>query len=466
VDGGAGADTLLGAGGADLLSGGDDADRLRGGAAVDTLLGGDGNDSLDGQAGDDLIEAGQGRDVASGGSGADTLLGGAGNDTLFGHAGDDLLEGGAGADLLIGGATRGVAMGRDMAAYSGSAVGVAVDLRAGTGAGGDAEGDKLLHIADLRGSVFADTLTGDFSGNRLEGAGGYDVLSGGGGADTLAGGVGSDRLLGGFGRDVVVFEGRLAEYDIGFGADGAFATVSRRDGTESDTLQGIERLRFADATVEAAQPAEERVRFVFAADAPGMKGVLWASDGTPEGTYIVKSFGTSRDWAGVSALTPVKGGGWLFWAREAEGSTQPWLTDGTEAGTRPARPGVPQGLAAAAGRGHTHRRSCVPLQRPYNGNGRRVVGVPRPGRQHLAAGRNRTGRAFLASRQCFAAVAGPRRLQRAGGGWASAALCHRRGLLPDAAADDRARRVRGLWEGGGARRRAGRLRRDRPGAWP
>jgi ELWxxDGT repeat protein len=335
AEGGDGADTLAGATGADLLDGGEAGDRITGGQAGDTLRGGAGNDTLDGQQGDDRIEAGEGRDIASGGSGADTLLGGAGRDTLFGHAGDDLLEGGEGADLLIGGARRDKGWGTDTANYAGSAAGVAVDLAAGTGLGGDAEGDKLLHIAALRGSAFADTLLGDRESNRLEGGAGDDLLRGEAGGDTLLGGAGDDRLVGGRGTDIAVYGGRRADYEITLAQDGSIATVQDREGRDgADTLSGIEQLRFADATVDGAPPAEEALFFLFVAEAPGMGDVLWASDGTGPGTRIVKDFSPGERWWTISDLHALPGGRWLLGAQDPEHGAEPWVTDGTPEGTR------------------------------------------------------------------------------------------------------------------------------------
>ncbi|MGO4843908.1 protease, partial [Rhizobiaceae sp. 2RAB30] len=66
---------------------------------------------------------------------ADRLTGATTANVLDGGNGDDILAGLGGADQLIGGA------GTDTADYSASASGVTVDLDAGTGLGGDAQGD-------------------------------------------------------------------------------------------------------------------------------------------------------------------------------------------------------------------------------------------------------------------------------------------------------------------------------------
>jgi Ca2+-binding RTX toxin-like protein len=78
-----------------------------------------------------------------------------------------------------------------------------VNLAAGTGTGGDADGDKLTSIENLKGSGQADTLIG----NDLD-----NFLTGGGGADHLQGGLGGDTYFV-FGADSVVTENADAGTD-------------------------------------------------------------------------------------------------------------------------------------------------------------------------------------------------------------------------------------------------------------
>ena len=53
-----------------------------------------------------------------------------------------------------------------------------MDLSAGTGQGGDAQGDALSSIENVIGSNFDDVLTGDTSDNVLDGGAGDDALEG------------------------------------------------------------------------------------------------------------------------------------------------------------------------------------------------------------------------------------------------------------------------------------------------
>ena len=78
-------------------------------------------------------------------------------------------------------------------------------LWSGEGLSGEAAGDVLTGIENLRGSAHGDTLVGDGGANELSGGAGADQLWGGEGADTLSGGAGADVLHGQGGADTFVF---------------------------------------------------------------------------------------------------------------------------------------------------------------------------------------------------------------------------------------------------------------------
>jgi len=230
LTGSAFSDTLLGDTDANRFEGGDGDDRIFARAGDDVLVGGAGVDLLNGQAGDDVLE---------GGAGADLLNGQAGDDILDGGAGDDVLEGGAGADILNGQA------GIDKASFANSTAGVVVDLSAGTGRFGDAEGDTLTGIENLEGSAQADSLLGDGGANRFEGGDGDDRIFARAGDDVLVGGGGADILNGQAGDDTASFAGSAAGVVVDLSAG-----TGRFGDAEGDTLTGIENLAgsaFADS---------------------------------------------------------------------------------------------------------------------------------------------------------------------------------------------------------------------------
>ena len=167
------------------------------------------------------------------------LKGGAAADTLDGGAGDDTLVGGAGADSLVGGA------GIDVADYSASATGVTVDLSLATAqSGGDAAGDILAGIENLKGAAAAASrLTGDAGANLLAGGAAADTLDGGAGNDTLVGGAGADSLLGGAGVDT-------ADYSTSAGGvtvDLTLSTAQSGGDAAGDILSGVENVTGAAA---------------------------------------------------------------------------------------------------------------------------------------------------------------------------------------------------------------------------
>jgi len=223
--------------------------------AIENLMGSAFGDSLTGSNFDNKIYGEGGNDTIIGLSGHDFLLGGPGDDILDGGNGSDILRGGPGADVLIGGVNT------DWTQYNTATASVALSLATG-GTGGEAAGDSFSSIENVRGSGFADSLTGDAARNLIMGGGGDDVIDGAGGPDvlhgeagddTLTGGEGGDELWGGPGADVLIGGNGLdwARYDDSPGG----VTVSLVSGTGSggdasgDTLSGIEFLwgsAFAD----------------------------------------------------------------------------------------------------------------------------------------------------------------------------------------------------------------------------
>lgn len=275
ISGNAAVNLLRGLDGDDQLYGDGGNDRLEGGAGNDTLHGGAGRDAMDGGAGNDsyyvdsvsdqVIEAlGGGTDRVytalsnyalgdnveelwltsfgtsrgTGNSLANTIVGTAAANTLLGLAGDDVLDGKDGIDTLIGGAgadeLRG-GSGSDWASYETSTGSVRVNLLVGLGSSGDARGDSLVEIENLRGGAGNDLLTGDDAANRIDGGAGNDALRGGLGDDVITGGTGADRLYGQDGRDTVSYRGSVEAVQV----DLATQTASGGD-AQGDTLSGFE----------------------------------------------------------------------------------------------------------------------------------------------------------------------------------------------------------------------------------
>ena len=202
-------------------------DRLTG---VEVITAGAGDDSLYGSGAEERFAGGAGRDTIDGGNGFDTasydgglpsrgavvdLTAGTATDpwgdadtlrnieNAWGSAlGDDLtgfaiagaytwLRGLAGNDTLRAPAA-GSWVGAD---YAGDPGGITASLATGEVTDGWGGTDTLMLLRLIRGSGFADRISGGAAAESLFGGAGDDTLDGGGGADWLEGGAGDDRYL-------------------------------------------------------------------------------------------------------------------------------------------------------------------------------------------------------------------------------------------------------------------------------
>jgi Ca2+-binding RTX toxin-like protein len=186
-----------------------------GSEGVDVYIGGAGADTLDGRAGDDYLEGKGGADTMLGGDGDDTLVwragdgndtsinGGDNNDTLqvFDSTGGDTIQVVTDGTTIvgIGGGTANVsnvesvtldatAGGIDTLDYTGTTVGVTVNLGTNTATGFStiAAGSSIENVTGGSGN---DNLTGSSANNILIGAAGSDTFNyaAGGGVDTIQG---------------------------------------------------------------------------------------------------------------------------------------------------------------------------------------------------------------------------------------------------------------------------------------
>jgi Ca2+-binding RTX toxin-like protein len=176
---------------------------------------------------------------------AETIIGNsrAVDNTLQGRGGADVLQGGAGNDVLDGGADA------DFASYVANTGRVIVTLglngadgqavEMGTVSAQDvvASTDTLRSIENVRGSVFADSLTGNELGNTLDGQGGADTLVGRGGDDTYLVDNAGDTITenGGQGFDTVRTS---VSFTLTAGADVETLATTSDGGTATLSLLG------------------------------------------------------------------------------------------------------------------------------------------------------------------------------------------------------------------------------------
>ncbi|MDB0007510.1 hypothetical protein N9E27_00370 [Planktomarina temperata] len=232
INGGASADTLIGAATATAINGGDGNDTITGGAGADTIDGGNGNDTISTGAGGGAVGGAAGNDTITGGAGADTITGGAGADTMSGgEAGDtyvvntgEVISG----ESIVEAAT---ATGTDTVRIDST-----TDLTAMTAASFDnieaitfngdfsatatsaqLTGETLVVNGDGAGNADVLTInvgigeTGVFTGLTvanaglvaIEGATGGETITAAAAGGTIDAGTGNDTITGGAGTDVI-----------------------------------------------------------------------------------------------------------------------------------------------------------------------------------------------------------------------------------------------------------------------
>jgi Ca2+-binding RTX toxin-like protein len=153
-------------------------------------------------------------------------------------------------------------------------------------------------------STPGETHTGSTGTDQLTGTAGNDTLDGGDGNDVLHGGAGNDVLIGGTGRDTASYDGKAADYKITHDADGWHVADQRSGGTDgTDTLQGVERVTFADTTValDTDGAAGQAYRFYRAAfdrtpDLPGLGFWIGAMDKGSSVQDLAAGFSTSKEF--------------------------------------------------------------------------------------------------------------------------------------------------------------------------
>lgn len=163
------------------------------------------------------------------------------NDVMFGEAPVAIAQGAHSGDIGIGGMN-------NASFFQGSAA-------AGDGYAFQGEIGELLIYNNALNATQLDDLQNYLILQRIKNFGGNDVLSGGAGNDTITGGGGYDTIDGGDGLDTAVYGGKVSDYAIVKLDENTYRVSDKRatnyDG--SDTLIGIESLRFSDGTITLKQ---------------------------------------------------------------------------------------------------------------------------------------------------------------------------------------------------------------------
>jgi Ca2+-binding RTX toxin-like protein len=192
------------------------------------FTGGLGNDYLGGGPQDDFLDGGLGDDDVFGGDGADIIRLGAGNNSADGDLGTDTID------------------------YSGSPVGLTINLTTGIVLNGLGGTDTLSNIENAIGTGGNDVMIG---------TAGTNVLMSDGGNDSLFGGLGSDVLVGGAGEDLY-FVDTFTDVAVESPAEGGFDWVIST-ATSFTLLPNIEYLWLVEGSAAVFGNGNDDDNFIY-----------------------------------------------------------------------------------------------------------------------------------------------------------------------------------------------------------
>ncbi|HEY8381935.1 MAG TPA: hypothetical protein VIL09_07290 [Microvirga sp.] len=307
---------------------------LDGGGGADTLIGGYGNDTYYVNSIDDVVIesgtystdgvvttlgkyalgsgierlefAGTGNFFGQGNESTNTIIGGSGDDTLVGGGGWDQLIGGDGDDLyLVDGDARIVEVDGD-----------GIDTFEYTGFNYDsAPLAENVENAIYKGSNYVELIGNDLD-NKLTAGSGGSRLDGGLGADTLTGGGGEDWLDGGVGADVMTGDAGDDRLDGGIGAD----TLTGGAGNDTFMVDGVGDM-IVEATDGGIDTVESSISFTLGSSLENLTLALEAGniDGTGndknnfiQGTFgrnLINALGGDDQVNGAAGNDAIDGGG-------------------------------------------------------------------------------------------------------------------------------------------------------------
>jgi hypothetical protein len=129
--------------------------------------------------------------------------------------------------------------GNDTFDFSACTSRVVIDLRAGE----FSSSARDLHNVSIAFDVLIDNAIGTMYDDTIYGNGGGGILDAGAGADIIYGAIGSETIRGGDGIDTLVLAGTRRDYLIRRESD---TVTMARNGGGTDTLLGVERVRYDD----------------------------------------------------------------------------------------------------------------------------------------------------------------------------------------------------------------------------
>lgn len=342
IDGGGGADTIIGTTADDTIIGGSGNDTLNGGVGNDVFQfkGASGVDTIDGGEGYDTVQAGADNAALNWGSLTSIemidgdgfanvrIIGGSANDIIDlsthllsdiagidGGAGDDMITGSVLADTIIGGKGNDHVVGGEgddiflFAAAAGLDVidgGAGFDTVKATASNATLNGNGLSHIEEISGNGFSNVKVVGSSGSdtinlaavsvsgiaAIEGGNGIDTITGSASADTILGGQGADQLSGGAGADIFDYnstsDSRSSAIDTILDFDQGVDCIDLSSIDPNSTLAGDQQFTFVGMAAFGGARGELRID----STAPGYTRILGDIDGNKTVDFEIRLFGT------------------------------------------------------------------------------------------------------------------------------------------------------------------------------
>jgi uncharacterized delta-60 repeat protein len=315
-----------------------------------TIVGDNNLNALNGTSGNDLIQGLGGADIINAGSGIDVIDAGDGNDTVR-YSGTATITGGTGSDTFVLSAA---------AAAIGNAAIHITDFAAGAGGdqldlgelithlqslgmiGSDPFAAGWMQVANVAGSTHVEVdLTGGANGAQwvslavLQGVAAADVVS----ANVIQAGIEPVVGVAGGVLGITVNSTSSPTYWI-------FSAFNPTTGQEpwitDGTAAGTRLLKDIFVGTGSSDPDGAfpfdftplgNGKFVFGANDSVNGWEPWITDGTTAGTHMIKNIWQFNGWSGAADFTPLGDGRFVFKAASFEAGLEAWISDGTEAGT-------------------------------------------------------------------------------------------------------------------------------------
>ena len=174
----------------------------------------------------------------------------------------------------------------------------------------DKSGGSNVYTGYVTVRAISATISGGAGDDTVSGSAANDIIDAGAGNDRINASAGSAGVQGGAGLDTLVFTQARAGFNFTRGDSGAYS-VAKPAGAGTDTLTGVERLRFSDSAValDVDGAAGQTYRIYQAAfnrtpDKGGLGYWISRMDGGTAGAEVAAGFMASDEFTGIYGKAP------------------------------------------------------------------------------------------------------------------------------------------------------------------